>query len=76
MQAVVVRRRLVADRTHHGDELLAGLMTERPQVYFKAMVKLTLVLHRALDKPNSFDRRRNREEVLQRLQRSAENVAR
>jgi hypothetical protein len=30
------------------------------------MVQLTQVLHRALGKPNNFDRRRNREEVLQR----------
>ena len=32
---------------------------------FKALVKLAQVLHRALGKPNDFERRRNREEVLQ-----------
>jgi hypothetical protein len=42
--------------------------TERPELYFKALVKLTLVLHRALVKLNEFDRRRNREEALQRLE--------
>jgi hypothetical protein len=33
--------------------------TERPQVYFRALVKLTAALHRALGKPNDFDRRRS-----------------
>ena len=39
-------------------------MAERPEVYFKAMVELAQVLHRALGEPNEFDRRRIREEVL------------
>ena len=43
-------------------------MAERPELYFKALVKLILALHRATGEPTDFDRRRNREEVLQRLE--------
>jgi len=42
--------------------------TEPPQVYFRALVKLTAALHRALGKPNNFDRRRFREEASRRLE--------
>ena len=52
----------------HGREILARVMAERPELYFKALVKLTLALHRAIREPTDFDRRRNREEVLQRLE--------
>jgi hypothetical protein len=51
-----------------GGEILDRLIAERPVVFFKAITKLTLVLHRTLRKPNNFDRQRNREEVLQRLE--------
>ena len=53
---------------HFGREILDRVRTERPEVYFKALVKLTVALHRALNKLNDVDRRRNREEVLQRLE--------
>ena len=36
-----------------------------------AVLKLTVALHRALGKLNDADRRRNREEVLQRLEQHA-----
>ena len=50
------------------------MSAERPEVYFKAMIKLTLVLQRALGKPRIFDRRCSREEALQRLEQlSGEN---
>jgi hypothetical protein len=52
----------------HGREILARVMAERPELYFKALVKLTLALHRAIREPTDFDRRRNREEVLRRLE--------
>ena len=52
----------------HGREILAGVSAERPELYFKALVKLTLALHRATGEPTDFDRRRNREEVLRRLE--------
>ena len=52
----------------HGPDTLDRLRTERPQVYFRALVKLTVALHRALGKPNDFDRRRFREEALRRLE--------
>jgi len=42
---------------------------ERPELYFNALVKLTQVLDRGLGEPMDFDRRRNREEVMQRLTR-------
>jgi hypothetical protein len=42
--------------------------TERPKVYFRVLLKLTVALHRALEKLNDVDRQRNREEVLQRLE--------
>ena len=51
----------------HGREILSRMWAERPEVYFKAMVKLALVLHPPLG-PNDFDRRRSREEALQRLE--------
>ena len=47
---------------------MARVMAERPELYFKALVKLILALHRATGEPTDFDRRRNREEVLQRLE--------
>ena len=49
-------------------EILARVRAERPELYFKALVKLTLALHRAIGEPTDFDRRRNREEVLRRLE--------
>jgi hypothetical protein len=52
----------------HGREILAPVRAERPELYFKALVKLTLALHRAIREPTDFDRRRNREEVLRRLE--------
>ena len=52
----------------HGRETLDRVMTERPKVYFKIMLKLTVALHRALGKLDDLDRRRNHEEVLQRLE--------
>jgi hypothetical protein len=58
------------DWEQHGREILDRVRTERPKVYFKIMLKLTVALHRALGKLNDFDRRRNREEVLQRLEQS------
>jgi hypothetical protein len=52
----------------HGREILARVMAERPELYFKTLVELTLALHRATGEPTDFDRRRNREEVLRRLE--------
>jgi hypothetical protein len=66
----------------HGGEVLDRVRTERPEVYFRVLVKLTLVLHRTLgkakdidrlrnrqeDEAKDFDRLRNRQEVLQRLE--------
>ena len=52
----------------HGREILARVYAERPQLYFKALVNLTVALHRAHREPPNFDRRRHREEVLQRLE--------
>ena len=54
----------------HGREILDRVRTDRPKVYFRIMTKLTVALHRALGKLNDFDRQRNREEVLQRLEQS------
>jgi hypothetical protein len=51
----------------HGRGILDHLSDERPEVVFKLLVKLAVVLHRALGKPRDFDRRRIREEALQRL---------
>jgi hypothetical protein len=56
----------------HGREILDYLRTKRPRAYFRALVELTIVLHRALDKPRDFDRRRSREEALQRLEAAQE----
>jgi hypothetical protein len=50
----------------HGGEVLGRLHTERPEIYFQVMVKLVQVW--MLSEPNGFDRRRNRKEVLQRLE--------
>ena len=53
----------------HGREILVRLSTERPKVYFRAMVKLARVQHLQPGKLSDFDRRRNREAVLQRLEK-------
>lgn len=58
----------------NGREVLKRLGTERPRVYFKAMVKLTQALHRRLPVPPEFDRRHYRADVLQRLQQRTGNV--
>ena len=55
----------------HGREILDRLNDERPEVVFKLMVRLAVVLHRRLANPRGFDRRRIREEALQRLGRFA-----
>ena len=55
----------------HGREALDRVFRERPDVYFKALLKLTVALHRALGKLNDLDRRRTREEVLLRLEQRA-----
>jgi hypothetical protein len=52
-----------------GSEFLDRVYAEQPKLYFKALVKLTQVLDRGLGEPMDFDRRRNREEVMQRLTR-------
>lgn len=59
----------------HGRETLARLSTERPEFYFKAMVKLALVQLGGWDKLSDFDRQRNCEQALHRLER-AEAVVR
>ena len=59
----------------HGREILDYLRTKRLRAYFRTLVKLTVVLHRALDKPTDFDRRRSRDEALQRLQAAQEQVS-
>ena len=41
----------------HGREILHGVMAERPELYFQALVRLTLLLHRQLPEPPGFDRR-------------------
>jgi hypothetical protein len=52
----------------HGDEILDRVMAERPKVYFRALVRLTEVLHRRLPEPPGFDRGQYRADLLQRLQ--------
>jgi hypothetical protein len=52
----------------HGREILDSVRVERPELYFKVLVKLTLALHRVIREPTDFDRGRNREEVLRRLE--------
>jgi hypothetical protein len=52
----------------YGREILDRLLAERPKVYFQAMVRLTMILHRRLPEPPDFDRRQYRADVLQRLQ--------
>jgi len=58
----------------HGREMLDRLMAERPELYFQALVRLTLVLHRRLPEPPDFDRRHYRADVLRRLQERAESA--
>ena len=60
----------------NGPETLARLRNERPEVYFKAMVKLALVQLDGWDTLSDFDRQRNREEALHRLEQGAEAVVR
>ncbi len=61
------------DRTwrRHGREILDCVMAERPKLYFQAMVRLMVVLHRRLPEPPDFDRQRAGADVLQRVQELA-----
>ena len=62
--------RLDCSWERHGSEFLDRVYAERPQLYFKALVKLTLVLDSKLGQPmEDFDRRPNRQQVIQRLTR-------
>jgi hypothetical protein len=58
----------------HGREILDRLMAERPELYFQAMVRLTVVLHRRLPEPPDFDRHQYRADLSRRLQQRAENA--
>jgi hypothetical protein len=51
---------------HHGGEVLDRLSIERPEIFFQMMIKLIQV--GMLGQPSGLDRRRNRKEVLQRLE--------
>ena len=53
-------------RRHGGGERCSTAYAPNSQIYFQVMVKLMQVW--MLSKPNGFDRRRNRKEVLQRLE--------
>ena len=55
----------------HGVEIFDRVKVEQPRLYFRALIKLTVVLHRAASESENFDRRRNREEVLLRLEQQA-----
>ena len=58
----------------HGREILDRLMAERPKVYFRALVRLAVVLHRRLPEPPGFDRSQYRADVLRQLHERAENA--
>ena len=58
----------------HGREILDRVLAERPELYFQALVRLTVVLHRRLPEPPEFDRRRYRADVLQRLHECAKSA--
>jgi len=61
--------RLDRSWARHGSEFLDRVYAERPELYFNALVKLTLVLDSELGPMEDFDRRPNRDEVMQRLTR-------
>ena len=52
----------------HGKEILDRVVTEQPLCFFRAMVKLMVVQHQTLAKAKDFDRQRNRQDVLHRLE--------
>jgi hypothetical protein len=58
----------------HGREILDRVLAERPELYFQALVRLTVVLHRRLPEPPDFNRCHYRADVLRRLQQRAENA--
>jgi hypothetical protein len=64
------------DRTwqRHGSEAHDRAVAERPELYFRALVRLTEVLNRRLPEPPGFDRHRYRADMLQRLEQRAENA--
>jgi hypothetical protein len=51
-----------------GLETLERLSEERPTIYFKAIAKLAEIQQRRLPEPPGFDRRRYREDLIERLQ--------
>ncbi len=52
----------------HGREMLGRLKTERPEVYFRMMVKVALIQLGGRDKLSDLDRQRKREQALFRLE--------
>jgi hypothetical protein len=58
--------RLNCSLEQRGNEIFDRVWAEWP---FTALVKLTQVLDRRAGEPNDFDRRRNREQVVERLTR-------
>ena len=54
-----------------GSDIFQRIMIERPNLYFRALLKLALVQHRGLSKLSDLDRHRNRAEASLRLERPA-----
>jgi hypothetical protein len=52
----------------HGQQTLERLSVERPELCFKAIVRLAEIQQRQLPEPTGFDRRRYRSELMERLQ--------
>ena len=52
----------------HGREIFHTVMTRRPKLYFRALVMLARVQHRASRRLSDLDRQRNRAEALRRLE--------
>jgi hypothetical protein len=52
--------RLEQSWRRHGGKVFRKLAAERPEVLFKAIANLIVILHRQLPEPPGFDRRRNR----------------
>jgi hypothetical protein len=52
----------------HGNKVLDRVIAERPEVFFQAMVKLTLVHRVEVGGPQAFDKPRTVEEALDQLE--------
>jgi hypothetical protein len=62
---------LQADWEEHGNEVLAAVREQFPEIYFQMMIKLAQVTRIEVGGAGDFDRAKTQEEILQRVEERA-----